>query len=147
MALELCTGNLQSASQEVEAVVMSATGSALGVNTVPLGNAVFCVNCEMISDSTHDLCTVCGSRSLVGLFRVLGGTLRKRSSEPIAELPKTVKYHLELSVDAHEISARDLNHAIELLSHLSEVGGVVERMHINVESRFEEEQRPTQKAA
>jgi hypothetical protein len=101
----------------------------------------------MISNSMHDVCTVCGSPSLVGLFRILGGTLRKRSDEPVEKLPPTVKYHVELSVDAHDISARDLNHAIELVTHLSRAGGVVERMHINVESVFEEEQRPILKAA
>jgi hypothetical protein len=100
----------------------------------------------MISDSTHDVCTVCGSRSLVGLFRVLGGTLRKRN-ESVEKTPSNVKYHVELSVDAHDISARALNHAIELVTRLSQAGGVVEHMHINVESVFEEEEKPVLRAA
>lgn len=125
----------------------AASARIFDLNTVPLENAVFCVNCEMISNSTHDVCTVCGSPSLVGLFRILGGTLRKRDSEPVEKLPTNVKYHVELSVDAHDISARDLNHAIELVTYLSQAGGVVEHMHINVESVFEQQQRPVLKAA
>src|ERR1019366_1275517 len=38
-----------------------------GLSAVPLLNAVFCADCETISDSPHDACTVCGSRSLVNL--------------------------------------------------------------------------------
>lgn len=125
----------------------TASGRALGLETVPLENAVFCVNCEMISNSTHDICPVCGSPSLVGLFRVLGGTLRRRNGEPVEKLPTNVKYHVEFSVDAHDITARDLNHAIELVTRLSEAGGVVEHMHINVESVIEGEQRSILKAA
>ncbi len=127
----------------------AATANVFGLNTVPLDNAVFCVNCEMISNSAHDVCDVCGSRSLVALCRVLGGTLQKRPGPiPVAHRrSKTVKYHVELSIDAHDISARDLNHAIELVTRLSDAGGVIEHMHINVESICEPEPRPTLKAA
>lgn len=129
----------------------AATANVFGLNTVPLDNAVFCVNCEMISNSAHDVCDVCGSRSLVALCRVLGGTLHKRPTPVPVPLPlhrsKVVKYHVELSIDAHDICARDLNQAIELITRLSEAGGVIEQMHINVESVCEQEPRPTLKAA
>jgi len=45
------------------------------LNAVWLRNAVLCADCEVISDSPHDCCAVCGSRSLLNLSRVLGGTL------------------------------------------------------------------------
>lgn len=45
------------------------------VNAVYLRNAVLCAECEVISDSPHDTCQVCGSRSLLSMSRVLGGTL------------------------------------------------------------------------
>jgi hypothetical protein len=122
---------------------MSAvTVSAFELNTVALDNAVFCVNCEMISNSQHDVCDVCGSRSLVALCRVLGGTIRKRPLPvrlPPPPMPKSMKYHLELSIDAHDVCARDLNRAIEVASQLSEAGGVIEHLHINVESVRDEE--------
>lgn len=45
------------------------------LNTVPLLNAVLCADCEVISDSLGDVCSVCGSQSLLSLGRVLGGTV------------------------------------------------------------------------
>lgn len=45
------------------------------LNAVCLQNAVLCADCEVISDSPHDTCCVCGSRSLLSLSCVLGGTL------------------------------------------------------------------------
>lgn len=47
----------------------------LEVNAVCLRHAVLCADCEVITDSPHDICCVCGSHSLLSLSRVLGGTL------------------------------------------------------------------------
>jgi hypothetical protein len=63
---------------------MDATEKA-EINSVCLQNAVFCTDCEVISDSPHDTCRVCGSHSLLSLSRILGGTLplqRARILEP-----------------------------------------------------------------
>jgi hypothetical protein len=51
------------------------------LNTIRLQNAVFCAECEVISDSPHDVCSVCGSRSLVSLSRVLGGPLPEQRAQ------------------------------------------------------------------
>ena len=45
------------------------------LNTVALLNAVLCADCEVISDSSGEVCSVCGSRSLLSLGRVLGGSI------------------------------------------------------------------------
>lgn len=50
-------------------------GSATSLNSLHLLQAVFCANCEVISDSPGDTCAVCGSPSLLSLSRVLGGSL------------------------------------------------------------------------
>src|SRR5579872_912163 len=42
---------------------------------VPLQSATFCVQCELISTSSHSYCLACGSKALIGLSRVLGGSL------------------------------------------------------------------------
>jgi hypothetical protein len=47
------------------------------LNAVALQNAVLCANCEVVSDSPHDTCMVCGSRSLVNICRILGGKMPK----------------------------------------------------------------------
>jgi putative methionine-R-sulfoxide reductase with GAF domain len=45
------------------------------VSFVPLQSATFCVQCEMISKNHRPYCLACGSQSLVGLSRILGGSL------------------------------------------------------------------------
>lgn len=47
----------------------------LVLNTIDLMNAVLCADCEVISDSAGEGCAVCGSRSLLSLGRVLGGSI------------------------------------------------------------------------
>lgn len=42
---------------------------------VPLQSATFCVQCEMISINSKPYCLACGSQALVGLSRILGGSL------------------------------------------------------------------------
>jgi hypothetical protein len=45
------------------------------LNAVALQNAVLCAECDVVSDSPHDRCLVCGSRSLFNISRMLGGAL------------------------------------------------------------------------
>jgi hypothetical protein len=47
------------------------------LNSVPLQNAVLCAECDVVSDSPHDICLVCGSRSLFNIARIFGGKLPK----------------------------------------------------------------------
>ena len=107
-----------------------------GLRTVPLLNAVFCAGCETISNSPHDACVVCGSRSLIPLFRMLEGTLRTQKPLSAKDHGKTAKYNVELTVKVHEIPANELNRAIESISRLAEVCGALESLHINVEPVF-----------
>ena len=99
-----------------------------GLSALPLLTAVYCAGCETISNSPHDACTVCGSRSLISLSRLLGGTLRSQK----AHAP-TAKYNLELTAKVHEVPANELNHVIQSITHLAEVGGDLEWLHITVE--------------
>jgi putative methionine-R-sulfoxide reductase with GAF domain len=45
------------------------------VSFVPLQSATFCVQCELISTNSKPYCLACGSHALLGLSRVLGGSL------------------------------------------------------------------------
>ena len=47
---------------------------------VPLQSATFCVQCELISTSSQSYCLACGSSALLGLSRVLGGSLRNQQT-------------------------------------------------------------------
>ena len=50
------------------------------VNFVPLQSATFCVQCELISTNSKPYCLACGSHALLGLSRVLGGSLRHQQT-------------------------------------------------------------------
>jgi hypothetical protein len=70
------------------------------VNAVCLQEAVFCADCEVISDSPHDFCRVCGSHSLFSLSRVLGGPLpaqRTRLVQVEAREPNSATSHFPLT--------------------------------------------------
>jgi hypothetical protein len=108
-----------------------------GLSIVPLHNAVFCVDCETVSNSQHDACSVCGSHSLTNLFRMLGGTLRSQKPQSTEDCAKTAKYNLELTAKVHGIPATELNHVMESITRLAEVCGDLESLHVNVESVFD----------
>jgi hypothetical protein len=100
-----------------------------GLSTVPLLNAVFCGDCETISNSPHEGCAICGSRSLMNLDRMLGGSLSGEEQHD----GKTANYNLELVVKVRDVPANEMNRAIESMSRLAEVCGDVEALRINVE--------------
>jgi hypothetical protein len=100
---------------------------------------MFCVECETITNSPHDACTVCGSHSLVNLFRMVGGTLRSQKTELEGDGAKTAKYNLELTAKVREIPATDLSIVIESMTRLAQAGRAVESLRINVETVFNAE--------
>jgi len=59
----------------------SIYGSAFrDINFVPLQSATFCVQCELISTNSTPCCLACGSRAVLGLSRVLGGSLQHQDT-------------------------------------------------------------------
>jgi hypothetical protein len=54
------------------------------LNAVALRNAVLCAECDVVSDSPHDRCLVCGSPSLFNIARLFGGNLPKDRAMLIA---------------------------------------------------------------
>jgi putative methionine-R-sulfoxide reductase with GAF domain len=50
------------------------------VSFVPLQSATFCVQCELISTNSKPYCLACGSHALLGLSRVLGGSMRNQQT-------------------------------------------------------------------
>jgi hypothetical protein len=54
------------------------------LNAVALKSAVLCAECDVVSDSPHDQCLVCGSRSLFNIARMFGGNLPKDRASLIA---------------------------------------------------------------
>jgi hypothetical protein len=55
------------------------------LNAVPLQNAVLCAECDVVSDSPHDVCLVCGSHSLLNIARVFGGKLPQERASLVTQ--------------------------------------------------------------
>ena len=54
--------------------------TATDVSFIGLQSAVFCVQCEMLSENNTPRCLACGSGAVSSLSRVLGGSLRKQQT-------------------------------------------------------------------
>lgn len=64
------------------------------VNFLSLQTAVFCVECELISENNMPNCLACGSQAVLSLARVLGGSLRGQQTAHLiedAELDRLVR--------------------------------------------------------
>ena len=69
------------------------------VNTIHILSAVLCADCEVISDSAGDTCVVCGSRCLLSLGRVLGGTIGEERAVLVPTNEKELRNMLTLLVN------------------------------------------------
>jgi putative methionine-R-sulfoxide reductase with GAF domain len=47
---------------------------------VPLQGAVFCVQCELISENSSPYCHACGSQAVLSLSRILGGSMSRQQT-------------------------------------------------------------------
>jgi hypothetical protein len=81
---------------------------------VPLSTAVFCLDCEAISNSRGDECQGCKSRSVVNLARILGGSLGEQKLEPRLERGS---FDLTLAIDLRNMHANDVNATLENLTN------------------------------
>jgi len=57
------------------------------LNAICLKSAVLCADCDVVSDSPHDYCMVCGSRSLLNISRLLGGMLPTERAKVVEAIP------------------------------------------------------------
>jgi len=75
---------------------------------VPLQSATFCVQCELISINSKPYCLACGSHALLGLSRVLGGSLQNQQTAHLitdAELDRLVRDLLRTVPDSASLTA------------------------------------------
>ena len=80
------------------------------VNFVPLQSATFCVQCELISTNSKPYCLACGSHALLGLSRVLGGSMRHQQQAHLItdrELDSLVRDLLRTVPDPEVLSSID----------------------------------------
>lgn len=93
---------------------MTSSLAPADVNFVSLKLAVFCVQCELLSENNTPRCLACGSGAVLSLSRVLGGSLRGQQRAHLiadAELDLLVRSLLytvpqaPATADAEEIAA------------------------------------------
>src|SRR5438445_8177805 len=73
---------------------MMRSMTASDVNFLSLQCAVFCAECELISENNTGRCLACGSQALLSLSRVMGGSLRDQQTAHLiadAELDRLVR--------------------------------------------------------
>lgn len=113
--------------------MFAETRKHLDAGVLPLLNAVFCLDCEVISSSRGDECPTCKSRSLVSLARMLGGSLlahKVQHSHP----SKTGLFDVTIAVELRQMHAQDLSTTIERLTGVigPRLAGDEASFHINV---------------
>ncbi len=95
---------------------MSAlTQDRLNKGGLPLWNAIFCLDCEVISNSRGDECPVCNGRSLVSLARILGGSLFVHREQEPKERENQL-FDVTINVDLQQMAAKDLTTTLERLT-------------------------------
>ncbi len=96
------------------------------VNAVPLVHAVYCANCDSITDSPHEACRCCGSHSILAVSRLW--------QMAVVHAPVGVPRHrVSFRAEVREIPADGLSEAINLMMRLTELGGELDLFHIQVE--------------
>jgi putative methionine-R-sulfoxide reductase with GAF domain len=93
------------------------------VNFVPLQSATFCIQCELISTNSKPYCLACGSQALLGLSRVLGGSLLHEQTAHlildaelnnlVRDLLRTVPHAEILNISDHQADRRSPDYAAE----------------------------------
>jgi len=97
-----------------------------GRSFVPSQAATFCAECELISTNSTPHCLACGSRALLSLSRVLGGSLRNQQTAHLitdVELDQLVRDLLRTVPDPELLSAA---------SHSSRIPSVALRNQLRV---------------
>ena len=113
--------------------MFTVTKSRSDQGGLPLWNAVFCLDCELISNSRRDQCPVCNGRSLVSLARILGCSLFAQREHESQERGNGL-FDITITVELHQTQAKDLTTTLERLT--SVIGPKLARdqasFHINV---------------
>ena len=91
------------------------TRNHLDAGVLPLLNAVFCLDCEVISSSRGDECAACKSRSLVSLARMLGGSLLAHRVQHSQEW-ESVSFDITITIELQQMHAKDLSTTVERLT-------------------------------
>jgi len=113
--------------------MLAGTRNHRDAGVLPLWNAVFCLDCEIISSSRDDKCPACQSRSLVSLARMLGGSLLAHRAQHSQEWESGL-FDITITVELQQMHAKDLSATVERLTSVigPKLGLDRASFHINV---------------
>lgn len=128
--------------------MLYGTPNETTIETVPLQNAVLCVDCESVSNSRSNECPVCGSHSLLGLAGMLGGTLVDYQATGFHK-QKLVLFDLHITIELTQMEGEELSSAIESITRIvaPKLGRGSASLHIAVEPVSENDAAHEMRAA
>jgi hypothetical protein len=113
---------------------MSRSSTSTDAPTLPLQNAVLCIDCEAVSAARFDECPACGGHSLVGIARILGGPLSGYKSDRSGE-EEVLRFDLDITIQLKHVAAADLNAMVDSIGRLlgPRLGRGQASCHVSVE--------------
>jgi hypothetical protein len=114
--------------------MLAGRRNQLEAEALSLGNAVFCLDCEIVSRSRGDECPACNSRSLVSLARMLGGSLHVDNAATLQECRNGL-FDITITIELQQTPAGDLSTALERLTNVigPRLSQGLASLHIKVE--------------
>jgi hypothetical protein len=113
--------------------MLTVKANNLDASALPLLNAVFCLDCEMISDSHSDECPSCKGRSVVSLARMLGGSLFGHRAKQLRNYEGGL-FDITITLDLQQMHAKEVTAMLERITNA--IGPELARdgatFHINV---------------
>ncbi len=109
-----------------------ATSNRRRPDTIPLRNAVLCVECESVSSARFDNCPVCGSASIFSIAPMLGGSL---TEEEAKQQTSGVTFNVRINITFRQIDGAEVNTALSDITELVgiKLGHTQTSLHIDVE--------------
>ena len=95
--------------------MFSGTRNHLDAGILPLWNAVFCLDCEVISSGRGDECAACKSRSLVSLARMLEGSLLAHRAQHLQGREGGL-FDITITIELQQMQAKSLSTTVERLT-------------------------------
>jgi hypothetical protein len=97
---------------------------------LPFWNAVFCLDCEVISNGRGDECAACKSRALVSLARMLEGSLLAHKAQQGGG-----SFDITITIELPQMHAKSLTTVVERLTSVIGPKLALDRasFHIDVE--------------
>ena len=95
--------------------MFAGTRNHLDAVVLPLWNAVFCLDCEVISSGRGDECAACKSRSLVSLARMLEGSLLAHRAQHLQGREGGL-FDITITIELQQMHAKSLSTTVERLT-------------------------------